>query len=151
MILSPDNLLITPEGVYLHTPDRLLWAWREVMRLAQEARSQHNEITLLCGVAGAGKSTWLAQNARPDALYLDVTNGRRKDRIETVQNLREMGYVVHIIYVKTSLKTCLDRQANRAESRRVPEKRIQSMYHSLRAYPPVMEEGYQTIQEVSGE
>jgi predicted kinase len=135
-IYSPDAFL-ERDGPYRWSPSRVLEAWAWVM--AQLQALPPGRLVALVGLPGSGKSSWLAENADPDVIYLDSTLTRRKARRELEQGLP--GWRVEYIWMDTPVEQCIARDALRPPGRAVGEERIRAMDRRLRGSPPIPEEG----------
>ena len=152
MIVSPDHHLYTTEGVYHWTPERVKAAWATAGEQFHRALSwpvKPSKVVLLAGLPGAGKSTWLSDQADEDVLYFDATFAEARWRKPWIEAARDAGIPVEIVWVDTPLDVCIERQSFRSEDRRVPIKTLRSMHHRITSSPPSEDEGA-TITVVSG-
>lgn len=145
MILSPDHFLYHADGTYDWTPSRVSSAWRMtlegVARLLQDPRI--TSLTLLMGLPGAGKSTWLRHHEVSGVLYVDATFMTRESRLPFLREALAAGKPCDVVFLNTDLEVCQERNASRSSDRAVPrEKMIQ---FALALESPTMDEGFRSI------
>jgi predicted kinase len=135
-IICPDNYLYQGDR-YVWSPQRVKWAWDRAREdCARALLERPREVVLLMGAPGSGKSTWVAREAREDSLYFDAVFDLSWKRKPFIRAAREAGIPVRIVWIKTPLETCLQRNAARSEDRRVPEEILRKMWENTMAHPP---------------
>ena len=127
--LSPDAFLYTDEGEYLWTPGRVRAAWVrafEQLEAALQGKYRPTKLVLMVGAQGAGKTTWLASNKVPGAVYWDACLNTPRKRREVVEKARAVtpDLSVEVVWMDTPLAVCLERNAGRTPDRRIPEKDV---------------------------
>ena len=79
--INPDDLLLTPQG-RLWSAERSKAAWEQAYAALRQALSrrstegssgQQQNLYLVCGIQGAGKSTWIKDNAQRLAALVSQT------------------------------------------------------------------------------
>lgn len=147
MIVSPDTYLITESGEYVWSPERAKAAWaKSYARLdALLASGQYNKVVLMIGIPASGKTTWLAANEEPDAIYFDATFIGPKSRAPVIEKAKAAGLRVEAVVAATPLAVCLERNRCRPEGRRVPEEAVERMSDVLERNPPRRAEGFDDI------
>jgi predicted kinase len=82
-------------------------------------------------------------------VYADATHLTRKARAKTLHALRSHPDAIQIIYCKTSLLDCLERNDLREGRARVPDSTIRQMYNDFEE--PRLDEGFDCIWTVEDE
>ncbi|SFK47999.1 kinase [Methylorubrum salsuginis] len=145
-VIDPDSFLET-EGARVWTPERSAEAWRTAFARL-EARltgpAPPRRIVVVCGLQGAGKSTWVAaQDADADTLYFDAAlPGMRHRRPILIQATRQ-GIPVEAVWIRVPLTVALARNAMRRADRIVPEASIRSVERLFE--PPTQAEGFARV------
>lgn len=153
-ILSPDALLYTEEGEYLWTRRRVRMAWEKSFSdfdaLLKWGR-RPTKLVLMVGAKGAGKTTWLASNKEPGALYWDACLNTPEKRGEIVGKARAVipDLPVEVVWMDTPLSLCLERNAGRTPDRRTPERDVERVHRILSENPPTDAEGFSKITRVT--
>jgi len=157
-IFSPDNFLTEPDGSYIFTKERSTAAWKKTRKLVIEAlvRPGTAGLTLLMGIPGAGKSTWMKEHGDhlranvPDAVeefeshvYVDATFIKPEWRAPFIEIAKAAGKPIHIVWLDTPLETCTARNSKRPEGRRVPEEVMEKMAEEMVA--PRWDEGFNKV------
>lgn len=147
MIISPDNYLVTPEGEYVWTKERVTRAWLLAMEdLHRELQSgKYLTLALVVGLPGAGKSTWLKENAQDGVLYFDAVLTRRRLRTPLRKAAQEYSIPCDCIWVNSDVETCRRRNDLRQGDRRVSDEVFEDMLKYLLNSPPKMDEGYRIL------
>jgi hypothetical protein len=151
--INPDDFLQTPSG-RVWTPERNQVAWehafaqltRAVSRAATDAANQRmRDLYLVCGLQGAGKSTWIRNNAPRLApcIFFDAALPRATHRLPVLAIARGAGAKVHAIWIHAPLEVALRRNAQRRLDERVPEASIRSVAEQFE--PPSVSEGFADI------
>jgi len=157
MIISPDDYLYTtdPEtgrSRYVWNRETLNAAWGSTFRKAKAAlRSpKFKKLVLLIGIPASGKSTWLKSHQEPDAVYIDATFVKARDRKKPIQIAKATGKRVEAVILDTPIAVCLDRNQCRTPDREVPEDVVINMAVSLTQEMPTAAEGFDKIIKVHG-
>jgi predicted kinase len=149
VILSPDALLLHPDGRYEWSPDRAYRAWMASMRALAEVLPRCTHLVLMVGLPGAGKTTWLAAQAAdldPLILYFDATLTRRMDRSPLLQAALRADRPVDAVWHDTPVAVCRARNSVRPVERRVPDAAFEAMVRRITA--PAIGEGFRTVTRV---
>jgi tRNA uridine 5-carbamoylmethylation protein Kti12 len=166
MVISPDAYLQDPvTGLYNWTEERVAWAWEEAYKNLRRMINSCSKMVIMCGLPGAGKSTWVESQSNSNTrytddgyelpsrvLYFDATFTTREARKRAILDsaLWSSGYPFRIeaIVIDTPLDVCLHRNSLRREDRRVPESSILRMAKQLAEQPPRLREGFDRIQVI---
>lgn len=149
-VVSPDDFRVGPDGRYRNEHGVNYDAVsRARMTFTDAVRSRPTKVVLLVGPPGAGKSTWLAEHREPGALYYDATLTQPDTRRELADEARRHGVPVEAVVFRTTLETCLDRNAARSSDRRVPDERVRDYFYDLQAQPPHAGEGLDAVTEIT--
>lgn len=152
MIISPDHFLVHADGTYDWTPSRVSSAWALTLTKVRDALSnpRYRRLVLLVGIPGAGKTTWLRSHAEADTIYIDATFTKRSDRTHMVHLVAELDRPIGVVLFSTPFEECLRRNALRTVDRIVPNEKMFELRAQLTDTPPVLSEGFDEIQIVSG-
>lgn len=148
--INPDDFLLTPSG-RLWIPERSKVAWeqayaalvRTVSRVPADASSEFKrDLYLVCGIQGAGKSTWIRNTAAQLApcIFFDAALPRVIHRLPIITIARFGGTPIHAVWINTSLEDALHRNSLRRDEERVPEASIRSV--AAQFEPPTVSEGF---------
>jgi len=155
-IISPDALLLDEEGDYYWTPDRVDAAWEAAYTdLAETLENPAvSKLVLLVGPPGAGKTTWLRQQAKTDALdhnaiYFDATLTKMGRRSVLVRFAQAAGVPLEAVVFLTPEVEVWRRNASRDMCRRVPWTTMSVMISNMRSQPVTVEEGFTLITVIS--
>ena len=144
--INPDDFLLTPQG-RLWTPERSKVAWElayaSVRRALSESAAADSStckrgLYLVCGIQGAGKSTWIRNNAirLAPCIFFDAALPRAVHRLPIITIARSTGASVRAVWVNTPLEEALRRNAMRRDDERVPEASIRSVAQQFEAPTP---------------
>ena len=138
MIICPDDYMFTPEGEYLWTPERAAKAWEEANKAFREALlyKKFKRVVLIMGAPGSGKSTWLKKYKIEDVLYFDAVFKSWKTREPYLRLAWQAGYYPEVVWMRTPLEVCLERNSQRPPNRKVPEDHLRGKWESIRNFPP---------------
>ena len=121
--INPDDFLETPEG-RVWTAERNAEAWRlsyVALEQAIIALPEPKRVVVVCGVQGAGKSTWIAsQPASPATIYFDAALPAARHREKVIGIAKGRGAAVEAVWIDTPLDVALERNAARAPDKMVP-------------------------------
>lgn len=145
MVLSPDDRLIGPDGRYVWTPSRVYAAWLACLDDLELALPAANALILMVGLPGAGKSTWLRENATTNLIYFDATLTDPATRRGLVVAARRYERPVDVVWLDTAELVCRERNAARPAERRVPDDVITRMAAALQRAPPTLDEGFRSV------
>ena len=148
--INPDDFLLTPYG-RLWTPERSKVAWEQAYAALTQVLSRDSidappahkrDLYLVCGLQGAGKSTWIRNNAPGLApcIFFDAALPRAIHRLPVITIARAAGATVHAVWINASLEIALHRNSLRRDDERVPETSIRSV--AAQFEPPTVAEGY---------
>lgn len=148
--IDPDNFLATPSG-RLWTPERNKVAWeqayasliRVLSPVPTDVSSPHGrDLYMVCGLQGAGKSTWIRDSAPRLApcVFFDAALPRAIHRLPIITIAHSAGAVVHAVWIHASLEVALRRNSLRRADERVPETSIRSL--AAQFEPPTVSEGF---------
>jgi hypothetical protein len=148
--INPDDFLVTPSG-RLWTPERNKVAWEQayasltrVLSLvpADVLSRRTRDLYLVCGLQGAGKSTWIRDNASRLApcVFFDAALPRAIHRLPVITIAHSAGAAVHAVWINASLEAALHRNSQRRDDERVPETSIRSVAAQFEA--PTVSEGF---------
>jgi hypothetical protein len=148
--INPDDFLLTPAG-RLWTPERSKVAWERayalltqvLSRVPIDAPSVHKrDLYLVCGLQGAGKSTWIRNNGPRLApcVFFDAALPRAIHRLPIITIARSEGATVHAVWINAPLEDALHRNSLRRKDERVPETSIRSV--AAQFEPPTVAEGF---------
>jgi predicted kinase len=145
MILSNDHLMFDAEGKYIWTPFRCTVAHQWNVQTARGLLPRFREMVLLCGLPGAGKSTWLSKFQDPEVLYVDNTFATKDARQAYIALAQRAGKPIKLVWLQTPMEVCLARNALRTPDRQVPQEAYEKMQAALTECPPSIEEGFQDV------
>ncbi|MBS1910902.1 MAG: AAA family ATPase [Bacteroidetes bacterium] len=149
--INPDHFLQTSAG-RIDTPERGRTAWEQAYaELAARLLAVGGAGTLyvVCGLQGAGKSTWVRSNAGlmgPNAIFFDAALPSRKHRVRALRMAAGTGTPVVAVWINAPFEVALRRNAARPPDERVPEHVIEHVRDQLE--PPSLEEGFAGVIEV---
>lgn len=147
MILSPDHLMFTSDGVYVWTEDRCAAAWKETTEKFNSLINTYYQAALLIGVPGSGKSTWLQKNAQGGTLYVDATFAKKGHRAPFIQMARRAGVPIIGVWINTPLEVCTQRNLQRSPDRVIPH--LEAFHKNLLEEPPSTQEGFSKVLIIS--
>lgn len=71
-------------------------------------------LVVLCGLPGAGKSTWAKQNDRDSLLIYDACNLTSESRLAALQTAAHL--TTHIVFLQTPYDVCVTRNFDRRDA-----------------------------------
>jgi len=148
-IISPDSHLYK-DGQYVWTEQRAYSAWKSSyseLEMSLRAEKSAPKVVMLCGLPGAGKSTWLSQQVDESSIFFDATFANRKARKEFVQFVKKVRPDSQITLIKfqTPYNVCVKRNNERPTDRKVPDSSMERMKKNLEDNPPEESEGFKII------
>ena len=148
-VISHDAYLVQRDGTYHYTPTR-----HERARKAAAAEFRRkvaspriDDVVLVVGIPGAGKSTLVAGQAerRRRTLFFDATLTTPERRAPLIREALRHGKPVRIVWLKTPLPLALERNARRPPGRRVPDDIVEDYHRQILAAPPRLAEGAREV------
>ncbi|MEF2074379.1 AAA family ATPase [Consotaella aegiceratis] len=150
-IINPDDFLLTPHG-RLWSVERNKAAWRRCHETLQHKLLNDHQVqtvVIVCGLQGAGKSSWIAQQPeQANVIYFDAALPGARHRQPIVDIARAAEAVVEAVWIKVPLAVALERSSARQQDLRVPEDSIRSVARLFE--PPTLEEGFDRVRIVDG-
>ena len=147
-VIDPDTFL-TVDGRHVWTPARNVEAWRLAHDALRRTLADGTvaQVVIVCGLQGAGKSSWIARQA-PDAgtVFVDAALPGARHRAPLIAIARDFAVPVEAVWIRTPLPVALKRNRRRAPDRRVPEANIRSVDGLFE--PPTPAEGFAAIRIV---
>ena len=121
--INPDDFLETPEG-RVWTVERNEEAWRlsyAALERVLELASASMRVVVVCGIQGAGKSTWIAlQPVSPSTIYFDAALPGVRHRARVISIAQRLGSSVEAVWIDTPLDVAIERNAARSPDKVVP-------------------------------
>jgi predicted kinase len=148
---NPDDYLETSSG-RVFTPERSAAAFDRAytdLENALRSVSPNARLFVVIGVQGAGKTTWVRQNADQigaAAFFFDAALPRAVHRARAVSIARACGVPAIAVWVRPPLEIALARNQLRRTDHRVPDAAIRSVQSMME--PPSVAEGFVEIREV---
>lgn len=157
--INPDDFLLTPTG-RLWTPERNEVAWKQAYAALTSTLAQNSiegpsvptgDLYLVVGLQGAGKSTWIRNNAERLApcVFFDAALPRAIHRRPLITIAQSAGTSIHAVWVDVELHVALYHNSLRPEDERVPESSIRSVDGLFE--PPTASEGYADVLRVQSD
>ena len=149
-VLNPDAFLGSPR---IWTPERNLAAWEEIYRLLEANFHQFGQaatLYIVCGIQGAGKSTWIGNN--PDfftepAFVIDAALPAARHRARAMAFAAAHQLRAEAVWMDTPLEVALTRNAGRVEDERVSEAAIANVHTIFEE--PSTEEGFAVVHRLT--
>ena len=130
MVINPDDFLEADDG-RVWTPERDAEAWARSYEALEKAIVDTDgtpRVILVCGVQGAGKTTWIAsQPAASSTIYFDAALPGVRNRALIVRIAKRLAVLIDAVWVKAPLETAIERNARRATDKIVPVAAIHSV------------------------
>jgi predicted kinase len=152
-VINPDDYLETQAG-RLFTPERNRQAWTRAYADLETALAHARSgarLYVVMGVQGAGKSSWIARNARllgAQAIVFDAALPARQHRARLLELAKRHAVAATGVFVRATLEEALAGNARRTPDKAVPEAALRSLFAMLEA--PTEEEGFASILLVDG-
>jgi predicted kinase len=149
MIIEPDKHY-DDDGRYVWTPERSVMAWErsyEELRAAL-AGGTYRRVVALIGIPGCGKSTYARSHDAADLILFDGFFGKPERRRRVLEIAAQFGVPVEAVWLKADWETCVRRNDQRRDDRRVPQETMEAMWRMLQEDPPSLAEGFTAIREV---
>jgi len=150
-IICPDSHLYNEQGVYEHSPERSRASWDLCYQELHKALAdpQVTKLTLLVGIPGVGKSTWISKQPRtPGRVWFDATFVKAEWRAPTIKIAQTYGIPVEALWLKAPPSICKERNSRRPADRRIPDGTLKWMYEQVHQTPPTVQEGFSSVQVI---
>jgi len=148
VVIDPDAFLETERG-RVWTPERNAEAWRLALAALSAALAADSveRLVVVCGLQGAGKSTWIArQRPQLGRVYFDAALPGRQHRAPILAIARARGVAAEAVWIRAPLAVALERNRRRAADRQVPEASVRSVDRLFE--PPSRAEGFAAVRIV---
>jgi hypothetical protein len=143
-VISHDAYL-EREGTYHYTPARHERATKAAAAEFRRkvASTRIDDVVLVVGIPGAGKTTYVAGQAQRlrRTLFFDATMTTPERRAPLIHEALRHGKPVRITWMNTPLRLALERNARRPPGRRVPDENVEDYHRQILAAPPELAEG----------
>jgi predicted kinase len=149
-VLNPDQFLGTPR---VWTPERNLAAWETVYAHVNDACRAHGRaatLYIVCGMQGAGKSTWIADHPAffsTPAIVIDAALPAARHRARALGIAHAHGVRSEAVWVDTPVELALARNAGRPTDEQVPAAAILNVQALFEA--PSAAEGFAAVHRVA--
>ncbi|MCJ2118580.1 ATP-binding protein [Methylobacterium sp. J-001] len=148
LVIDPDRFLETAGG-RVWTPERNGEAWRLAHAALEEvlAAGGVDRVVIVCGLQGAGKSSWIARQDQDAAqVYVDAALPGARHRAPIVAIARRYRVPVDAVWIRVPLVVALERNRQRQGDKIVPETSIRSVDRLFE--PPTRDEGFSVVRIV---
>lgn len=149
LILNPDDFLGTPR---IWTPERNRQAWEQCYARMEEALASAQGRAVLyvvCGLQGAGKSTWIRANAATlaaPAIILDAALPGIRHRARAITLAQTYQCEARAIWLCTPMTTALRWNRDRPEDQWIADEAILSVHEQFEE--PTRQEGFHHIEKI---
>ncbi len=144
--INPDDFPETNDG-RVWTPVRNASAWEHSYKALERAIKDAEgtpRVVLVCGIQGAGKTTWIAsQPASPTTIYFDAALPGVRHRALIVGITRRLGVPIDAVWIRVPLEAAIARNARRPSDKVVPVAVIRSVANQFEE--PTTAEGFDHI------
>lgn len=144
--INPDDFLETFAGRFW-TAERNEEAWRlsyEALERVLGLASGPMRVVVVCGLQGAGKSTWIAsQPALPSTIYFDAALPGVRHRAKVINIAKRLGSAVEAVWIDTPLDVAIERNASRTPDKMVPTAAIVAVAKQFEK--PTVAEGFNHV------
>ena len=148
LVIDPDSFLETDSG-RVWTPERNAEAWRLAYTALEHSLASGgvDTVVVVCGLQGAGKSTWISRQASDAGRgYVDAALPGARHRAPIIAIVRRYRVPVEAAWIRVSLKVAFERNRQRRSDRIVPEASIRSVERLFQ--PPTLDEGFSQVRIV---
>ena len=145
---NPDHYLQTPKG-RIYTEERNAAAWHQLYLDLEYALSELDDdgvLYIVCGIPGAGKSTWIKGNISDlgdHVLFLDAALPKTEHRARALELAKVYGVKAIGIMISTPLDIAISRNLLRSQDEQVPEAAIRAVNSMFEK--PTFAEGFDEI------
>ena len=152
-VINPDHFLEV-DGKRIWTPQRNKLAWEKCFCVLEEKCRKLDRksglVLLVCGVQGAGKSSWIRNRAESFApcICFDAALPKARHRRPVVEIVRRAGVPIKAVYIDVPIEVALFRNMARPKDERVAEAAIRSVFSQFEA--PTRAEGSEDILRIDG-
>lgn len=145
MIVSPDQFLV--KLGFHPTRDEVAEAWRNAHRtFSRLIRSDAVTCAgIVCGIPGAGKSTWARSHDREDVVMFDAVFSHVAQRRSMARKVISANREAIAVYVGADVQSAARRVGMRAMSRRVPIGKMQAAAARFARSPLSADEGWSHV------
>jgi len=148
--IDPDHYLQTANG-RMYTPERGKAAWHLAyadLEVALRDLGAVGTLYVVCGLQGAGKTTWIANNRvhLKAAVVLDAALPSRVHRQRALSLAAAHGVPAIAVWLDVAIDVALRRNLARPPDEQVPETAIRHVRSLLE--PPSVAEGFVRVIEV---
>lgn len=144
--INPDDFLETPDG-RVWTPERNEEAWRlsyAALESALRCATTPMRVVVVCGIQGAGKSTWIAsQPVSSSTIYFDAALPGIRHRAKVIAIAKQLGSAVEAVWINTPLDVAIERNSARTPDKRVPSQAIVAV--ATQFEEPITAEGFDRV------
>ncbi len=149
--IDPDHYLATPAG-RVDSPDLARAAWDRAyaaLQAALERIGTAGRLYVVCGLQGAGKSTWIRNHAAAlgdSVVCFDGALPSRRHRSRALALAAQAGTPAVYVWINVPLAVALQRNAARTGAERIAEATIRHVWDQLE--PPSVAEGFVEVVEI---
>ncbi len=149
--IDPDHFLAPPAGG-VDSPELARIAWEcayAALHAALGRIGSTGRLYVVCGLQGAGKSTWIRDHAAAlgtGAVCFDGALPTRRHRARALALAAASGIPAVCVWINVPLEIALQRNAARPDAKRIAEATIRHVWDQLE--PPSVDEGFVDIVEV---
>lgn len=149
-ILNPDDFLGYPR---LWTPERNAQAWENLYEaLTEKLRNRQAAMGMyiVCGVQGAGKTSWIRHNRAffaASSIIIDAALPAARHRQRALAIAREFAVDAEAVWIDTPLAVALARNALRSPDEQVAEDAVRNVHAIFEV--PSLAEGFIKVHRVA--
>lgn len=149
--INPDHYLGSPR---IWSPERSKLAWEKCYADLESASvflRDRGTLYIVCGIQGAGKSTWIHSNREKlmsaPTIVFDAALPGRRHRERAISLAKSYGLTSKAIWINTPLEIALIWNRQRAVDEQVPDETVCTVFENFE--PPMIEEGFSEISEIN--
>lgn len=148
MIICPHDFLVKLGMRPTH--DETASSWRAAYRaFARAVRHRNVQCAgIICGIPGAGKTTWGRAYDDSKIVLFDAVWSRRAQRESFAARVTRHGRQTIAVHVHADIETAIARVAQRSIGRVVPTAKIRIAAALFSAFPPVSDRGWARVIDV---
>jgi len=145
VIVAPDRFLVKL-GFY-PTRDEIAESWRAAHRAFSRALRNPRVSCggIVCGVPGAGKSTWVRNNDSDAVVLFDAVFSHLGQRRAMATRIRASGKNSIAVHILANTENAVRRMSMRSIHRRVPPAKIRASAQRFERSPPSVDEGWTRV------